>query len=41
VPYTENSLPQAFGTVVRYLNRVGLAARRPFDCPMAAELRPR
>ncbi|ROQ40071.1 fatty acid desaturase [Frondihabitans sp. PhB188] len=41
VPYTQNSLPQAFGTVIRYLNRVGLAARRPFDCPMAAELRPR
>jgi len=41
VPYTETTLFSAFGTVVRYLNRVGLAARRPFDCPMAAEFRPR
>jgi fatty acid desaturase len=41
VPYTETSLLGAFGHVVDYLNRVGLAARRPFDCPMAAELRPR
>jgi fatty acid desaturase len=41
VPYTETSLWSAFGTVIAYLNRVGLAARRPFDCPMAAEYRPR
>ena len=41
VPYTETSLVSAFGHVVNYLNRVGLAARRPFDCPMAAEFRPR
>ncbi|GAA4267469.1 acyl-CoA desaturase [Frondihabitans peucedani] len=41
VPYTETTLPNAFGIVIAYLNRVGLAARRPFDCPMAAEYRPR
>jgi fatty acid desaturase len=41
VPYTETTLWAAFGLVVRYLNKVGLAARRPFDCPMAAEYRPR
>ncbi|ARC58458.1 Stearoyl-CoA 9-desaturase [Frondihabitans sp. 762G35] len=41
VPYTETTLWSAFGTVIAYLNRVGLAARRPFDCPMAAEYRPR
>ncbi|GAA4668290.1 fatty acid desaturase family protein [Frondihabitans cladoniiphilus] len=41
VEYTETTLPAAFGIVVRYLNKVGLAARRPFDCPMAAEYRPR
>jgi len=41
VAYTETSLWNAFNIVVRYLNQVGLAARRPFDCPMAAEYRPR
>ncbi|AMM22749.1 delta fatty acid desaturase (plasmid) [Frondihabitans sp. PAMC 28766] len=41
VPYTETNLRDAFGIVIRYLNRVGLAARQPFDCPMAAEYRPR
>jgi len=41
VPYTETTLTDAFGTVIRYLNTVGLAARTPFDCPMAAEYRPR
>jgi fatty acid desaturase len=41
VPYTETNLLSAFGTVVTYLNRVGLAARRPFDCPLAADYRPR
>ncbi|WP_062387154.1 fatty acid desaturase family protein [Demequina iriomotensis] len=33
VPYTETSLVESYGIVVRYLNRVGLAARDPFDCP--------
>jgi fatty acid desaturase len=41
VPYTETSIVEAFGTVIAHLNRVGLAARQPFDCPMAAEYRPR
>ncbi|GAA4663969.1 fatty acid desaturase family protein [Frondihabitans cladoniiphilus] len=41
VPYTVTTLPNAFGIVVRYLNTVGLAARTSFDCPMAAEYRPR
>ena len=27
--------------VIRYLNRVGLAARDPFDCPAAAQFRRR
>jgi fatty acid desaturase len=39
VPYTETSLLRSYRTVVRYLNTVGLAARDPFDCPLAAELR--
>jgi fatty acid desaturase len=39
VPYTETTLLRSYGIVVRYLNRVGLAARDPFDCPMLTELR--
>ena len=41
VPYTETTLMRSYGIVVRYLNRVGLAARDPFDCPMMTQLRPR
>lgn len=33
LPYTETSLVQSYAIVVQYLNRVGLAARDPFDCP--------
>jgi fatty acid desaturase len=39
VPYTETSLISAWGIVVNYLNRVGLAARSSFQCPIAAQLR--
>jgi len=39
VPYTETSLWRSYAIVVRYLNEVGLAARDPFTCPMAAQLR--
>ncbi len=39
VPYTETGLIQSYGIVIGYLNRVGLAARDPFDCPMMAEFR--
>lgn len=39
--YTETTLAQSYGIVVRYLNRVGLAARDPFDCPMVAAYRRR
>ncbi|WP_353816772.1 fatty acid desaturase family protein [Agromyces sp. SYSU T00266] len=41
IPYTETTLVDSYGIVVRYLNRVGLAARDPFDCPAAGELRRR
>jgi len=41
VTYTETSLWSAFGTVIHYLNTVGLAARQPFECPMATQYRPR
>jgi len=39
VPYTETSLWRSYAIVVRYLNRVGLAARDPFDCPMVVRYR--
>ncbi|WP_082095944.1 fatty acid desaturase family protein [Demequina flava] len=33
VPYTETTLIESYAIVIEYLNRVGLAARDPFDCP--------
>jgi fatty acid desaturase len=39
VPYTETSVWRSYIIVVQYLNRVGLAARDPFDCPMVSEYR--
>ncbi|MDL5351647.1 acyl-CoA desaturase [Microbacterium sp. zg-YB36] len=39
VPYTETSLLRSYAIVIDYLNRVGLAARDPFDCPMASTYR--
>lgn len=39
VPYTETGLIQSYAIVIRYLNRVGLSARDPFDCPPARALR--
>lgn len=37
IPFTETTLVESYGIVIRYLNRVGLAAGRdPFDCPAAA-----
>ncbi|QHC59844.1 acyl-CoA desaturase [Rathayibacter sp. VKM Ac-2760] len=37
IPYTETSLLESYGIVVRYLNRVGLSAGGdPFDCPAAS-----
>jgi len=39
VPYTETSLARSYAIVIAYLNRVGLAARDPFDCPAARTLR--
>jgi fatty acid desaturase len=38
MPYTETSLLASYAIVVRYLNRVGLAARDPFDCPLRQQL---
>jgi fatty acid desaturase len=39
LPYTETSLVRSYAIVVSYLNRVGLSARDPFDCPMRRSLR--
>lgn len=39
IPYTESSLAHSYAMVIAYLNRVGLAARDPFDCPMVGEFR--
>ncbi len=41
VPYTETTLAAAYRSVLGYLDRVGLSARDPFNCPMAGQLRPR
>ncbi len=39
VPYTETTLIKSYGIVIQYLNRVGLAARDPFDCPVFNQYR--
>jgi fatty acid desaturase len=39
VPYTETNLVRAWALVIAHLNRVGLAARHSFHCPVAAQLR--
>jgi fatty acid desaturase len=37
IAYTETTVWQSYGIVVRYLNQVGLAAGGdPFDCPAAS-----
>jgi fatty acid desaturase len=39
IEYTETNLVQAYGIVVRYMNRVGLAAAgKSFACPVAGSL---
>ncbi|MEO6880905.1 MAG: acyl-CoA desaturase [Mycobacteriaceae bacterium] len=39
VAYTQTSLVRSYGIVVRYLNRVGLAERDPFTCPLVQRYR--
>ena len=39
VPYTETTLIESYGIVIRYLNQVGLAARDPFDCGIVQKFR--
>ncbi len=39
IAYTETSLHRSYGIVIRHLNKVGLAATDPFQCPLAAQYR--
>lgn len=39
VTYTEKTLWQSYGMVVRYLNAVGIGARDPFTCPLVRRYR--
>lgn len=39
IGYTEVGLLHSYGLVIGYLNNVGIRARDPFDCPLAAQLR--
>ena len=39
IPYTQTTLVRSYAIVVDYLNRVGLAARDPFDCPLVNRFR--
>lgn len=41
VLYTETTLMRSYGIVIGYLNKVGLAARDPFDCPESDRMRRR
>lgn len=38
LPYIETSLPKSHARVIEYLNRVGIGASDPFDCPAARTL---
>lgn len=37
VRYTQTTLWQSYGIVLRYINRVGLGERDPFECPLVAQ----
>ncbi len=39
ITYTVASVCQSYAQVIRYLNKVGLSARDPFDCPMVSAYR--
>ncbi|PPK98078.1 fatty acid desaturase [Kineococcus xinjiangensis] len=39
IKYTETTFLGAYRDIIRYLNEVGLKARNPFRCPLAAQLR--
>lgn len=39
ISYTETGVIRSYGIVIEYLNRVGLSARDPFDCPLVNQFR--
>ncbi len=39
ITYTETTLGQSYMIVMKYLNRVGLGQRDPFECPIRANMR--
>jgi len=39
IPYTEATLLESYGIVIRFLNRVGMGHADPFDCPFTAQYR--
>lgn len=39
IHYTETTMVRSYGIVISYLNKVGLAARDPFQCPLTLEYR--
>lgn len=39
ITYTETTLGHSYMIVMKYLNRVGLGQRDPFECPVTAQLR--
>ncbi len=39
IKYTETTLGQSYMIVMKYLNRVGLGQRDPFECPITANMR--
>ena len=39
IQYTETTLAQAYASILRYLNRVGLQNRDVFACPLTQQLR--
>jgi fatty acid desaturase len=39
VPYAATGLFHSYRIVLRYINRVGLGERDPFDCPLVAQRR--
>jgi fatty acid desaturase len=41
IKYTETTLLESYGIIIRYLNRVGVGKADPFDCPVTAQFRSR
>ena len=37
VPYTQTTFWHSYAIVFRYINRVGLGERDPFECPLVVE----